>query len=171
MPGLAQPRVNADAATLKRFNDRIEAYVALQKKLQEGLPALSPSDRTAGIEAHQKALADRIRQARKAAKPGEVFSDAAPLFRQVIGRDGENRSVRDAFAAMQEVPPQQPPAVNASYPVKSPLATVPPLILVNLPRLPDDIEYRFMGRDLILRDRNANLIVDFIAGAVPAIRR
>jgi hypothetical protein len=171
MPGLAQPRVNADAATLKAFNDRVEAYVSLQKKLQEGLPALSPSDRTAAIDAHQKALADRIREARKGARPAEIFGDAAPLFQQIIARDGENRSVRDAFAAMQEVPPQQPAAVNAVYPIKSPLATVPPLILVNMPRLPDGIEYRFMGRDLILRDRNANLIVDFIAGAVPAIRK
>jgi hypothetical protein len=169
---MAQPsRVNADAVTLKAFNERVEAYVALQKKLQDGLPALAPSDRTAGVEAHQKALAVRIQEARKGSKPTDIFGDAAPLIRQVIVRDGEKRSVRDAFAAMQEVPPRQPPAVNASYPKQSPLATVPPLILTNLPRLPDGIEYRFMGRDLILRDRNANLIVDFIAGAVPAIRK
>jgi hypothetical protein len=45
--------------------------------------------------------------------------------------------------------------VNAIYPEKAALATVPPLILVNLPRLPDGLEYRFMGRDLILRDRDA----------------
>jgi hypothetical protein len=170
-PVAAQSRVNPDAATLKSFNDRVEAYVTLQKKLQAGLPALSPSDRTSGIEAHQKALAERIREARRTARQGDIFGDTGPLFKQVFNRDGENRSVRDAFASMQEVPPQQPPAVNASYPAKSPLATVPPLILVNLPRLPDGIEYRFMGRDLILRDRNANLIVDFLAGAVPAVRK
>jgi hypothetical protein len=47
---------------------------------------------------------------------------------------------------------------------------VPPLILVNLPRLPDGLEYRFMGRDLILRDRDANIIVDFLPGAVPVLK-
>ncbi len=79
--------------------------------------------------------------------------------------------MRDAFNAMQEVPVKSPPAVNADYPESAALATVPPLILVNLPRLPDGLEYRFMGRDLILRDREANVIVDFIPGAVPVLKR
>jgi hypothetical protein len=163
--------VNADAASLKGFTDRVGAYLALQKQLKEGLPAVSPSDRTSAVETHQKALATRIRDARGTAKPGDIFGDAAPLIRQVIARDAGNRSARDAYAAMQEVPPQQPPAVNAPYPERAALATVPPLILMNLPPLPDGIEYRFMGRDLIMRDRTANLIVDFISGAVPAIRK
>ena len=71
---------------------------------------------------------------------------------------------------MQEVPRQAPLRVNVAYPERAALATVPPLILNRLPPLPDGIEYRFMGRDLILRDTNANLIVDFIHEAVPAIR-
>jgi hypothetical protein len=72
---------------------------------------------------------------------------------------------------MQEVPPKSPPMVNTLYPEKAALATVPPLILANLPRLPDGLEYRFMGRDLILRDRDANLVVDFVAGAVPVLKK
>ena len=54
--------------------------------------------------------------------------------------------------------------MNADYPETAALATVPPLILARLPRLPDGLEYRFMGRDLILRDTNANLIVDLDPG-------
>jgi hypothetical protein len=61
--------------------------------------------------------------------------------------------------------------VNTLYPEKAALATVPPLILVNLPRLPDGLEYRFMGRDLILRDRDANVVVDFVPGAVPVLKK
>ena len=53
----------------------------------------------------------------------------------------------------------------------TPLATVPPLILNRLQPLPDGLEYRFMGRDLILRDSKANLIVDFVHEAVPTIGR
>ena len=98
---------------------------------------------------------------------GDIFGDAAPYFKRIIERDAQTRGLRDAYAAMQEVPAKSPPTVNALYPEKAALATVPPLILVNLPRLPDGLEYRFMGRDLILRDREANLIVDFIPGAVP----
>ena len=63
------------------------------------------------------------------------------------------------------------PKINADYPEKAPLATVPPLILRRLPTLPDGLEYRFMRRDLILRDSKANLIVDFVHEAVPTIGR
>ena len=112
----------------------------------------------------------RIQAARKAAKRGDVFGDAGPYFIRIIERDTKARGLRDAFNAMQEVPSQSPVAVNAVYPEKAALATVPPMILVNLPRLPDGIEYRFMGRDLILRDREANLIVDFLPGAVPVLK-
>jgi hypothetical protein len=38
------------------------------------------------------------------------------------------------------------------------------MLLDVLPRLPEELEYRFVGRDLILRDVKANLIVDFIPG-------
>jgi hypothetical protein len=48
---------------------------------------------------------------------------------------------------------------------------VPPLILERLQQLPDGVEYRFMGRDLILRDTKANLIVDLLSGAMPAAGR
>ena len=40
-----------------------------------------------------------------------------------------------------------------------------------LQRLPDGLEYRFMGRDLILRDTKANLIVDVLHEAVPTVGR
>ena len=57
------------------------------------------------------------------------------------------------------------------YPEKIALATVPPLLLERLQRLPDGVEYRFMGRDLILRDSFSNLIVDVVPEAVPTARR
>jgi hypothetical protein len=57
--------------------------------------------------------------------------------------------------------------VNAEYPKNSPLSTVPPSLLLRLPKLPKDIEYRFVGRTLILRDREANIIIDYMKEAVP----
>ena len=49
----------------------------------------------------------------------------------------------------------------------SPLATFPPLLLGTLPRLPDDLEYRFMGRQLVIRDTRTNLIVDYLSDGAP----
>jgi len=39
--------------------------------------------------------------------------------------------------------PATPPRVNDPYPASAALATFPPLLLQALPRLPDDLEYRF----------------------------
>jgi len=172
----AQEQASASTAAretaLKEFGQRVDTYVVLKKKMHADLPKPKPGDRatTGKVETTEDTLAARIQIARKDAKPGDVFGDAATYIKQIIQHDTEARGVRDAYAAMDEVPAQSPPAVNAIYPPKAALATVPPLILVNLPRLPDGLEYRFMGRDLILRDRDANLIVDFVTGAVPVLK-
>jgi hypothetical protein len=47
---------------------------------------------------------------------------------------------------------------------------VPVNILARLPRLPDDIEYRFLGRDLILLDARARVILDRIPSAIPCVQ-
>jgi hypothetical protein len=61
-------------------------------------------------------------------------------------------------------------AVNASYPEAAPVSTVPPSVLLSLPHVPAEfVEYRFVNRDLVLRDVGANLIVDFIPRAAPPL--
>jgi hypothetical protein len=167
----AQTPVNPEAEAMALFSKRVAAYVALQKKV-EGM--MSPQKGTGDperIKAHVAELAERMRSARAGAKAGDCFAGASDQFRRIIKEDARERSVRDAFAAMQEVPTRTAPRVNASYPETAALATVPPLILQRLQRLPDGVEYRFMGRDLILRDTKANLIVDVLPGAVPTVSR
>ena len=56
--------------------------------------------------------------------------------------------------------------VNTFYPDKEPLSTVPPNVLQTLPPLPEEIEYRFIQKHLILRDARANLIIDYIPNAI-----
>ena len=163
----AGPRTNEQTETSKEFSDRVKQYLALQKNAESALPSLEETDHPEKIEARKVALAAAIRTARAGAKPGDIFGGAAEQFRGVIKDDSRQRSARDASAAMQEVPKLAPARVNASYPEKAALATVPPLILKRLPPLPEGLEYRFMGRDLILRDVKSNLIVDFIHEAVP----
>ena len=130
---LAGQQVNARALAIKEFTDRINDYVALQKKLAASLKQ-APTDSPAQIEVRQKALAQAIRTARQKAKPGDIFGDAGKQFREIIRQDARERSDRDIYAAMQEVPRQAPPRVNVDYPEKAALATVPPLILKRLPR-------------------------------------
>jgi hypothetical protein len=166
-----QQRVNPQAEAMAHFSERVTAYLALQKKVESKLPAQKQTDDPERIKSHIAGLADGMRAARSDAKAGDVFDDAADQFRQIIKEDARDRSVRDAFAAMLEVPTKTPPRVNANYPETAALATVPPLILKRLQQLPEGIEYRFMGRDLILRDTRANVIVDVLPGAVPTVGR
>lgn len=170
----SQPSVKpAVSAPFKGFLSRANRYVALQKRLQKqsSLPPLKPTDQPTRVEVHEHGLADAIRTARQNAKQGDIFGDAAEEFKRVIKEDAQTRSVRDAYATMLEVPVQNPPHVNAEYPEQAALATVPPLILKRMPVLPDGLEYRFMGRDLILRDSISNLIIDYIQDAVPTVQR
>jgi hypothetical protein len=52
--------------------------------------------------------------------------------------------------------------VNQPYPDGLPLQSMPPSVLMNLPKLPPELEYRAVGRELVLRDIAANLVVDII---------
>ena len=167
----AQEKVNPQAQVMAKFSERVAGYLALQKQVEGKLPTQKETNDLERIKVHIATLAVGIRAARADAKSGDIFNGAAEQFRQIIKQDARSRSVRDAFAAMQEVPNRTPARVNADYPETAALATVPPLILNRLQRLPDGVEYRFMGRDLILRDTRANLIVDVLHEAVPTVGR
>jgi hypothetical protein len=166
-----QTRVNPQAEAMARFSERVTAYLALQKKVEGKLPVQKQTNDPERIKDHVASLAEGMRLARADAKAGDVFNGAADQFRQIIREDAKDRSVRDAFATMREVPTKTAPHVNADYPETAALATVPALILNRLQQLPEGLEYRFMGRDLILRDTRANLIVDVLTGAVPTAGR
>ncbi len=56
------------------------------------------------------------------------------------------------------------------YPPTLPLATFPANLLKALPELPKELEYRMVGRDLILRDVTGNVIVDILSNVFPIPR-
>jgi len=70
---------------------------------------------------------------------------------------------------MIEVPTRTRIAVNTTYPTQLPLATFPPRLLQRLPDLPPELEYRIVGRHIVLRDVTANVVVDVARDVVPAI--
>lgn len=163
-----QPRVNRDAQLQQDFQQRIEAYMALHRRLDKHAPPVKAKAEPEEIKAHQDGLAKAIRAERKGARQGEIFTpEIATLLRRLMypelaGPDGADtkRAMKDDGPAVVSL------KVNAPYPDTAPLATVPPNLLANLPQLPKDLEYRFVGRDLILRDVHANLIIDFMINAV-----
>jgi hypothetical protein len=57
--------------------------------------------------------------------------------------------------------------VNARYPDSVPLTTIPPEVLQTLPKLTEDLEYRFVGDWLILLDTHAHVVVDYLEDVLP----
>lgn len=74
----------------------------------------------------------------------------------------------DLFDAVEEENSVHVPArVNADYPAGRSISMMPPCLLAALPRLPEELRYAFVGRDLILWDVHAGLIVDFVPRVIP----
>jgi hypothetical protein len=106
---------------------------------------------------------------RAGAAPGEIFTpEIRAGFRRLLSPQLKGEDGQDAKAIMKDdAPAAVALKVNADYPENKTLATVPAKLLLNLPTLPEAVEYRFVDKHLILRDAQANIIVDFIPNAIP----
>lgn len=167
-PPAKQAAVNSNAATLKDFMKRVDDYVALHKKLEGQLPDLAKQTTPEAIDKHERALAALIQAQRKAAKPGDIFAPAMQrlvrnLLRPVFaGKDGaqiKSEILDNEYKGAVKL------AVNGRYPDDVPISTVPPQVLAQLPKLPEELEYRFIRTNLILFDPHAHIIADFVERA------
>ena len=165
---VAKTIASADSATLAEFTRRLDSYITTQRQLAKKSPDLKETKQPSDINVAEEALAAKIRAARKNARQGDIFTpQVAALFRRLMNPEVKGPDGRETKANINDEPASVPLRVNAKYPLtKQPLPTVPPNILATLPQLPADVEYRIVGRDLILRDVDANIIVDFIPNAI-----
>ncbi len=169
--GWSQGATERESAILKDFSTRVNDYMKLHKKLEASLPALKQTNDPAEIQVHQRALAEKIKEARSSGDH-EVFSpEISALFRQRIEYHFKSSPAapRAKATIRQGEPVKVHLKVNDSYPADLPLTTMPPTLLQQLPPLPQQLEYRIVGRDLVLLDLKANLIVDVVRQALPAI--
>ena len=168
-PAPAGPAVNADARTLAAVQARIAEYVALHRKLEATLPRLPKETTPEAVDAHHRALARLLQQARSDARPGDIFTaDARAVIRRLLARVVSapgGAAVRASI--MDDNPGALKLLINARYPDSVPLASMPPQVLQELPRLPEELEHRFLGDRLILMDVHAHIIVDLIEKALP----
>lgn len=72
-----------------------------------------------------------------------------------------------AQALFNELPKGVRIGINQPYPTTLPLVSVPAKMLAMLPLLPDTLEYRLIDRHVLLRDRDANLVIDMLSGVLP----
>jgi len=166
----AQDKVNPASLVLKDFEQRVAEYVKLRKAAAAKVPNLKPTKTAQDIQHHEGALAHEIREARRGAVQGAIFTpEIAEQFRALIAGAMKGRDANRIQESLKQAAPVwlNSLQVNTSYPQDVPLQSSPPSLLANLPKLPPDLEYRLVAHALILRDVEANLIVDFLRNAIP----
>jgi hypothetical protein len=172
-PGIAAAQEEAvalPAPALKEFQTRLNAYLRLREELARKLDPLTPTASSAELTARQDSLAAALRTARRNAKQGDLIPEpVATYIAKVVLDDFHFRNPQVKRQALEEVAVRARPVINRTYPADAPLPTVPPLLLKKLPRLPDNLQYRFFGRHAVILDGDTQIITDYIANVLPPI--
>jgi len=183
LPTPPPPTTAADAKGLTEFANAVKAYVDLHQRAEAGLPKLPDRADPAAVTAHQKALADAIRKSGPRPRQGHVFvANIQPFFKRLLAPELKGPGTAETREKVAEGNPEPaeglprdpdvkprdvPLAPYADYSAGAPVSTVPPPVLLKMPQLPKELDYRFVGKNLLLRDTVANTVVDFIPEAVP----
>ena len=171
---IAMPLLNGlDAARqIKRMFPRIKLIFLTMNEDAE----LAAETLRAGASAHllkhsaANELLSAIRAARSDAQVGDIFTvQEASEFRRRI-EDVLTRNHGDLADFIAEIAREAPPfadrmTVNGRFDWQYG-AMMPADLIAALPRLQDFLQYRFVGRDLVLVDIEAGLIVDILPGAL-----
>ncbi len=171
LAGPPQATVNAKGSATKAFLDRLKEYVTFHHNVEKMVPPLAETADPAKISAREKALGEALIKSRPEAKPGDFFiKEYQPYLMQIVRDDFAKRPLADRKALVVELPKGVRIAVNEVYPTVLPLATLPGNLLQQLPELPPELEYRIVGRDLLLRDVKGNVVVDIMREVFPIPR-
>lgn len=158
----------ADSSAVKEFQARIESYLSAKKKQNI---AKKPTDSPGKLAQEKQQTAEKIRESRPEAQRGDIFTPTVTTYfkQQIEGtlRGPDGGKVRASLRHAEPLPNVQL-RVNAKYPRNLPLQSTPPTLLMNLPPLPKELQYRIVGSTLVLYDMSSGLVVDFIPGAIPA---
>jgi hypothetical protein len=157
-----------DYVVMSGFLTAVDAYIVEHHRLDEPLSedmTCLPEDTLSKINV----LAEVPREDRRPPKEGELFTrEVADLFRRLLRMTfaGEESNTGDLIARVDKealcAPPlrvNEPPPRGIGHTLMSPVVN-------GLPPLPDELEYRVVGHDLLLVDVRSNLVVDVIRAAL-----
>lgn len=167
--GQAIPISFDDVGTRTAFEAAVSSYVTNRAKMAAAAPAL-PADATpAQLAERKEAMIQSIRAMRKSAKKGDLFTPAATrMFVRIIRAHYTPAELAEIKAENQGADIKGVRlAVNALYPEGREKIEMPPRLLMALPPLPDELNYHFVGRSLVLLDKESGLIIDVMRNALP----
>ena len=168
-PFSTQVKPTPTPSALTVFAERLQAYAELRARVAREHPELAVLADYGEIRRRTDLLAAAIVEARRGARQGDVFTpEIAVTIRRLVRYSCDRDFAQLLMLTHDDLDrPLPPPMVNGRWPIGAPLPTMMPDLLAELPRLPAELEYRFVGGDLILLDIDACLIVDVIPDVIP----
>ena len=159
----------SDKQAIALFETRVKNYVKLRSKVKAKLPSLSKDSKPEQIESYRKNFEQSLRGARAGATRGAIFAPpAADYIRRTLKTEFKGKDRAELREIVFESETQGVPLrVNYPYPETKELTEMPATLLLKLPQLPKEVRYRFVGRNLLLVDRDNNLIIDYMVDALP----
>ncbi|MBM3818823.1 MAG: hypothetical protein FJW14_07400 [Acidimicrobiia bacterium] len=155
---------------VRAFRDAVDAYVTLHREVERHVPPPEISPRAGEIQRAVDAMAEAMRAARRGTDEGDIFTGGSgDVIRLRIRRALRTCGLDPADFAVAgqwrgEGTPL--PVVNGRFAWELPSFMVP-CVLWMLPELPEELEYRFVDRDLVLIDVHADLVADILRDAFP----
>ena len=160
---------SAEASAIKQFDEAIAKYMALRRGLRSEVRGPVKDSSSSQVTDASDALAGAIQRARQDAQVGAIFSEpVAAVIKRRIADAVRTEKLEAVLAGIDDEGKTGPaPKVHLRLPVSAQMAMMPPSLLKVLPPLPKALEYRILGNDLVLRDVDASLILDYVPAAVP----
>jgi hypothetical protein len=183
LPVMSEPAVQAsctavpvaptasEAPVLAGFDRRIEAYMAIHNGVERALAPQGLFEDPEDMYEALDAMRQGIRTARGAVRRGDIFTaDVAAVIRARLRARLEacNQTVDEVLAFINEerLPGAARPRIGGPFPWELGSA-MPATLLPALPALPEELQYRFADRTLVLIDMHADLVIDMLLNALP----
>jgi hypothetical protein len=167
--GPVQAARTSDGDGLRAFHRALDAYMTLRRRLEQDVPPLRTSGNVREIREAVDARRAAVRRARAQAQRGDMFNaEVASLFRMRIQQIllANDDLVAELMHEMSEDGGGWSAAVvNGEFSWSTAAATPPP-VLAALHPLPDELQYRFVGHDLVLVDVDASVVLDILPGVI-----
>jgi hypothetical protein len=154
----------AETGAVKEFETKLADYAALHQQLEANLDKMPENATPEQIDKRRIQLRAQIKTARVGAKQGDFFNPGMlTLVKRVCATKtsgtGDGQEVKSTI--MDENPGRLVDVhVNDRYPDGVPVSTMPAQLLEALPKLNDYMEYRFLGKRLVLVDAGAGVVLD-----------
>jgi hypothetical protein len=162
----AQPN---DERAFQRYRVAVDAYAALHRDAASALPEGRFCAGPEQLELLRLVLASQIRILRSDAREGDIFDpDVSDVLRARLSRALTDDEDGFALSPSEFDDPEDRPVfleVNGFFPPESGAPRWRALFWA-LPSLPEELEYHFAGRDLVLLDVEARLVVDVLRDAI-----